>query len=94
MRSEQANRLVLGLNGHAAEVALAGGTDWQRIRLAPGDLQNAAGASLPDWNGLKELRLAPAETLRTKENGKDVSRALGGAWQGPPPEFRLLEWSE
>ena len=94
VRSAQANRLVIGLDGHAAEVRIAGGEDWQRVRLAPGDLQDATGAGLPDWNGLRELRLSPAETLRTKQNSKEVTRTLGGAWQGPPPEFRLLEWSE
>ena len=94
VRSEQANRLVIGLDGHAAEVSLTGGDDWQRVRLAPGDFQDAAGAVLPDWNGLRELRLAPAETLRAKQNGQEVTRTLGGAWQGSPPEFRLLEWGE
>jgi hypothetical protein len=89
VRSEQANKLVIGLDNHAAEIQLNGGTEWQRVMLTPSDFKNASGESLPSWKGIKELRLGDKETLRSKD-GKTLS--LGGAWKGTEPKFRKLEW--
>lgn len=90
VRSEQANKLVIGLDNHAAEVQLKGGTEWQRIQLAPADFRNTPGEPLSSWKGIKELRLGDKETLRAKD-GKTTS--LGGAWKGSQPHFRMLQWS-
>jgi hypothetical protein len=91
VRSEQANKLVIGLDNHATEVQLNGGTEWQRVMLAPSDFRNASGESLPSWKGIKELRLGDKETLRSKD-GKTL--VLGAAWKGTEPKFRKLEWSQ
>jgi hypothetical protein len=90
VRSAQANKLVIGLDNHAAEIQLTGGTEWQRVMLAPSDFKNASGESLPSWKGIKELRLGDKETLRAKD-GKTL--VLGAAWKGTEPKFRKLEWS-
>jgi hypothetical protein len=90
VRSEQANKLVIGLDNHAAEIQLNGGTDWQRVLLAHSDFKNASGEALASWKGTKELRLGDKETLRAKD-GKTL--VLGAAWKGAQPEFRKLEWS-
>ena len=90
VRSEQANKLVIGLDSHTAEIQLKGGTEWQRVQLAPVDFRNASGEPLPSWKEIKELRLGDKETLRAKD-GKTTS--LGGAWKGSQPQFRMLQWS-
>jgi len=92
VRCEQPRQLVVGLDDYAAEVRVTGGNDWQRIVLQPADFRNVAGASLADWNRIKELRLGPQETLRGKIDGKEKSVTLGAVWQGPKPEFRNLRW--
>jgi hypothetical protein len=90
VRSEQANKLVIGLDSHAAEIQLKGGTEWQHIVLLPSDFKNATGEPLSSWKEIKELRLGDKETLRAKD-GKTTS--LGGAWKGSQPQFRMLQWS-
>jgi hypothetical protein len=93
VRSAQANKLVIGIDNHAAEIALRGGSEWQRVSLAPADFRNAAGAPLPAWAGTRELRLAGKDRLTLRERGQeDKRRELGAEWQGPPPEFRSLRW--
>jgi len=92
VRCEQPHKLVVGFDDYAAEVRVTGGNDWQRTVLQPADFRNAAGASLADWKGIKELRLGPQETLRGKIDGKDKSVTLGASWQGPKPQFRNLRW--
>lgn len=87
--SEQPNKMVIKLDSHAAEVSLAGGSVWEAIELAPADFHNAAGQALNDFQGIRELRLSPAETLRAKDQ-KPLS--LGGSWQGPDPVFNDLHW--
>ena len=92
MRCDHPHQLVVGLDDYAAEVRVTGGNDWQSIVLQPADFRNAAGASLADWKGIKELRLGPQETLRGKIDGKEKSVTLGASWQGPKPKFRNLRW--
>jgi hypothetical protein len=91
VRSSQPNTLVVGLDGYAAEVILNGGAEWQSVMLRPADFHDAGGNALSHWAGLKELRLGPQETLRSKKDGaKPVS--LGGDWRGAVPGFRNLRW--
>lgn len=90
--SKQANKMVIGLDSYAAEIQTVGDSKWQRIILSPSDFHNALGEAMTDWNGLKELRLAPRETLREKADEKDVTLDLGTQWKGPKPRFRKLEW--
>jgi cephalosporin-C deacetylase-like acetyl esterase len=92
VKSEKPNRLVVGLDGFAAEVQLKGGAEWQGVLLFPLDFHDATGRSVLSWKGLKELRLGPKETLRSNEGGKDLKLDLGGDWQGTNPEFRNLRW--
>lgn len=92
VRSAQANRLVIGLDGYAAEIALAGGMTWQHVSLAPADFCNAAGAPLAGWTGLRELRLVAKDRLTLREGGQEQRRELGAEWRGPRPEFQNLRW--
>jgi len=91
VHTTKANKLVIGIDKHAAELALAGGAQWQAVTLEPADFKDADGKPLDSFQGIKELRLAPTETLRSKDNKKP--RILGSAtWQGTPPQFRNLRW--
>jgi cephalosporin-C deacetylase-like acetyl esterase len=94
VRCEQANKLVIGLDNHAAEIQLKGNPDWQSIVLTASEFRNAIQRSLPAWKGIRELRLGPKETLRANEGANEKKLELGGDWQGLPPEFRNLRWLE
>ena len=85
--SAQANKLVVKIDDTAAEVQLTGGSAWEAIELQPADFKNVAGESLADFQGIKELRLSPAETL----SGKPAVK-FGAAWQGADPVFNDLHW--
>ncbi len=90
VRAAQPNKFVVGLDDFAAEVQLAGGSQWQPIVLSASDFRNAAGETTLSWAGVKELRLGAAETLSDRNNA--VSIQLGAKWLGPRPEFRDLRW--
>lgn len=92
--SAEANKIVVGLDEFAAEIALKGGDQWQSVSLSPSDFENVDGESLPDWDNVKELRLGATETLRAKVRGVTKSRVFGAIWQGPEPEFRNLRWMD
>ena len=92
VRSEQPNRLVVGLDRFAAEISLAGGVAWQVVTLSASDFRDAEGGELGGWAGLKELRLGARETMRSKKEGV-AATVLGGNWQGAEPVFRNLRWS-
>ncbi len=93
VRAPQASKLVIGLDKHAAEVTLAQPGAWQSIVLKPSDFTGVDGTALAAFKDLKELRLSPSETQRSKDkDGKSITRKLGGAWQGAEPEFRSLRW--
>ncbi len=91
VRSEQANKIILGLDKHVAEIKLTGCTDWQHITLSPADFLDADGSALASWQDIKELRLGPSEYLTPKNSAK---RRLVGSdkWQGAAPQFRNLRW--
>jgi len=90
--SEQSNKMVIGIDQYAAEIQLKENSNWQHIVLSPEDFHDAAGKVMPDWNGLKELRLGAQETLKVKVNGKNKTLKLGADWQGEAPQFRNLRW--
>ncbi|MEI6647438.1 MAG: DUF6786 family protein, partial [bacterium] len=92
VRCAQPNKLVIGLDNHAAEIQLKGGTDWQRVVLSTEAFHNAAGVALPSWKEIRELRLGAKETLRTKAGTLEKKLDLGSAWQGSQPEFQNLRW--
>jgi hypothetical protein len=93
VRCERPNKLVVGLDDAAAEVALNGGAQWQSVVLAPGDFKNAEGKAPADWTGIRELRLYDCETLVARRGGKkDKQQRIGAPWQGAAPEFRNLRW--
>ena len=52
VRAAEANKLVVMIDGHAAEMKLVGGTQWQDVVLSPDDFQDAAGEPLPSWESL------------------------------------------
>ena len=90
VRSAQTNKLVIGFDTYGTDVQLTGGKRWQRVIIYPTDFHDAAGSSILDWRGVKELRLAPKEILRGK--AAETNLALGVDWQGPKPDFRNLRW--
>lgn len=92
VHSENANRFVIGIDQHAVQVDLKGGTEWQALVLSAGDFKDASGNPMSDWTGIKEFRLSASDRLVVKIAGKEVVLALGGAWKGPNPKFRNLRW--
>ncbi len=90
VRSAEANKLVVGLDVYAAEVQLEGGSNWQKVALSPEAFKNAEGQTLPNWQGIMELRLGDLETLRGKNRKLRVT--LGAHWQGKKAIFRNLQW--
>jgi Dienelactone hydrolase family len=90
--ASQPNKLVVGIDGYAAEITLTGGGAWQSVSLAPSDFRNAVGASLKEWKGIKELRLAAKDRLTVQEGGEEKKREIGADWRGLRPEFRNLRW--
>lgn len=93
VRSAEPNKLVIGIDKHAAEVTLAGGPDWQAVTVAVSAFKNVAGVARDGWEGIKELRLAAMEKLKEKQaDGKEATTTVGAPWQGAPPEFRNLRW--
>jgi hypothetical protein len=94
VRSEQPNKLVLGIDEFAAEIRLAGGPEWEDVLLVPTDFHDARGRPSLDWAHARELRLAPRETLRSGQGAESRELHLGADWKGPDPEFRDLRWVE
>ena len=92
VRCEQPHKFVVGLDGHAAEVSLKGGPEWQRVVLSAADFGNAAGETMDDWTGIKTLRLGAMERLQQEVDGEQKVLELGAAWNGADPEFRNLRW--
>ncbi|QDT40148.1 Alpha/beta hydrolase family protein [Gimesia alba] len=92
VRAAEANRLVIVIDGYAAEVELKGGTDWQTVVLKPDEFQNLDGAPLPNWEGIRQLKLTYAERLQPMRRSKTKPRIVGKNWRGPAPEFRELRW--
>ncbi|RMF42893.1 MAG: hypothetical protein D6753_06450 [Planctomycetota bacterium] len=92
VRAQQANKLVVRIDQFAAQVDIDGDTQWQEIVLNPDDFRDAGGDALPGWQDIRELELTAATTLRPDRGSSIQRRSLGGAWQGPPPEFQLLQW--
>ena len=84
-----ANTLVVKLDDYATGLTLTGGSVWEPIELAAGDFKNVDGQALTSFEGIKELRLSPQETLRGKA-GKVLQ--LGAPWQGADPVFNDLHW--
>ena len=92
VRAAEANQMVVVLDDYATEVELTGGPDWQTITLKPSDFQNLAGESLSDWQGIRQLKLTPAEAQRPTRGSKTKQRILGKNWRGPQPTFQNLHW--
>ena len=100
VRAREANKMTIGLDGFAAEIAVRGGPEWQSVTLASNEFQDGAGAKLVGWEGIKELRLGAKEILQPKQPSKAEKNKsampviMGGAWNGTPPEFRNLRWTD
>ena len=90
LRSEVANKLVIGIDGYAAVANIASGSAWQTIILSAADFKDASEKPMQDWKGIKELRFTDAEHLRGKKGTKP--RLIGARWKGKDPEFRNLRW--
>lgn len=88
VRSAEVNKMIVGIDGYAAEIQLKGGPEWQSIVLSAKDFRDANGEILNDWSGIMELKLGEQITLKDKDN----SLKLGAEWKGGKPEFRNLQW--
>lgn len=93
VRVDEPNKLVIGLDEHAAEIAVEGGGEWQSISLSPADFKDFEESPLENWDDLLELRILAAEHLRAPGRGPRESRLVGANWKGAPPEFRNLHWA-
>lgn len=92
VQAGDSNKLVVRLADFAAEVSLSGDEEWQSVVLRAGDFHNFSGAPLEDWNGIRQLKLSPAEHLRPGRGETGAARLLGANWKGSPPKFRSLGW--
>jgi hypothetical protein len=92
VRVAQANKLIIIIDSHAAEVELVGGTKWQDVVLSLADFQDAASEPLPSWDNIKQLKLCPTDRLRPKHGTTTKPRLVGKNWRGTPPNFRNLRW--
>ena len=92
VRTQMENQLIVGMDGHATELALPGKNQWKAVTLSANDFMDAELKPLANWNGVKELRFDEAETLRPSRDSKAKPRRLGGQWRGKAPEFRNLRW--
>jgi hypothetical protein len=93
VRSEKPNKVVIGIDDHAAEIQLGGGGEWQSVILSAADFKNAVGVSLPGWVGIRSLRLGADDKLESGPRNAKKTVLLGGKWQGATPEFRNLRWT-
>jgi len=92
VRLAKPNKMVIGIDGYAAEIVLKGDDQWQSVTLSPTEFQDVEGNPLPGWDNAKELRIGAMETLRAKGRGATKSRVSGASWQGSKPDFRNLRW--
>lgn len=90
--ADEANKLVILIDDHAAVVELTGQKKWQTVNLSPKDFKNFSEEPLPNWNNTKRLTLSPTERLRPKRGDARASRMIGKNWIGPDPRFRNLRW--
>jgi hypothetical protein len=87
-----ANKMIVGVDGFATEVALPGKNEWKEVTLSPDDFHDAELKPLADWKGIKELRLDDVDNLRAPRGSKAKPRRLGAQWKGKAPGFRNLRW--
>ena len=87
-----ANKMTVGIDGYATEVALVGKNEWKAVKLSANDFKDAELKPLANWNGVKELRLDESDNLRPPRGSNAKPRRLGGQWKGKGPEFRNLRW--
>lgn len=92
LKCSKPNRFVIRIDEHVAVVDLAGGNQWQTVKLQPTDFLNYSNQPLRDWQDAKRLSFSAAERLRPQRRGQTKSRIVGGAWNGPDPQFRNLRW--
>lgn len=92
VRARDAGDLIVAIDGHAAEVPLRGGGEWQAILLRPRDFRDATGAPLADWSGNSQLTLAPMERPGPQRGVDAREKTVGGTWRGEAPRFRNLRW--
>ncbi|MEM7453483.1 MAG: dienelactone hydrolase family protein [Planctomycetota bacterium] len=92
VRAGEANKMVFVIDDLTAEVALIGENEWQNVVLSPADFQSYSGEGMDSWEGIKTLKLTPAQHLRPARGEEGEPRVVGGGWKGDPPEFRNLQW--
>ena len=91
--SEEPNKLIIGLDEFAAENDHQGSPEWREISIPRSHFKNALGEVREDWSELRELRLLASDRLRAGPRNEQKTRVVGGNWQGAPPQFRDLRWT-
>ena len=88
VRAQMENQLIVGMDGHATELALPGKNQWKAVTLSANDFMDAELKPLANWNGVKELRFDEAETLRPSRGSKakPVGWAVSGEARLPSSE--------
>ena len=94
VRAQMANKMTVGIDAFATEVALPGQNEWKAVELSANDFKDAELKPLANWKEVKELRLDESDNLRPPRGSKAKPRRLGGQWKGKAPEFRDLRWLE
>lgn len=92
VQASEANKLVVLIGDHAAEVELAGGPQWQAVELTPSDFHNVVGEGLSGWDEIRQLKLSPREHLRPGRGQQAEVKVVGAVWKGDDPSFRNLRW--
>ncbi len=92
LRSEKANKCVIGIDGYAAELAHPGGGEWKTFTFNLADFKDANNHPIKSWEGIKQLRLTAAEHLHTGKGKDRTTRLVGSKWKGKEPQFRNLRW--
>ena len=88
VQSDRPNPFVVGIDGYAAVVQLAGGAKPETITLALHDFRNPGGAQMSTWKGIQELRLGSSDRIRSRSGNK----TFGGDWKGDAPKLKNLSW--
>ncbi|VGO13831.1 hypothetical protein PDESU_02388 [Pontiella desulfatans] len=92
VKADEANKMAVGIDSYAAEVALKGGGTWQQVVLSSSDFKDAGGESMAGYQAIRELRLGAKDSLKKTVDGQTKRATYGAAWKGKVPEFRNLRW--
>ena len=92
VKSENANKMAIWIDGYGSDLTLLGNGVWQRYSLPLASFKNSLGESLVSWAGIRELRLGDNEKLAIPKGSSGKPLEIGSDWVGAPPQFKNLRW--